>query len=135
MSKIRYDAKMYFMKSKSVKSTSWHQTHRHDVCVCDIKWDIRTSKLCVESFHAVLSKMSNIILVGLCVKNILAQIGHLYDVSFPSYQRVINNFVDLDLWPIPVILPDNADIIPGYLHIKLCNNRPTFNEVIVWHGF
>ena len=35
------------------------------------------------------------------------------------------------VWPIPVIFLDNSGIIPGYLHVAFCNNRPTFNEVMV----
>ena len=42
-------------------------------------------------------------------------------------------FGDRDIWPILVIFLDNADTILGYLHIKLCNNKPAFNEVMVWY--
>ena len=56
-------------------------------------------------------------------------------MSLPSYQRlcVFHNFGDPDLWPIPVIFLDNAGIVPSYLHIKFCNNRPTYIEVTLWH--
>ena len=37
-------------------------------------------------------------------------------------------------WPFPVIFRDNIKPTwPSYLHVKLCNNQPNFNEVTVWY--
>ena len=57
------------------------------------------------------------------LKNIVAPIFHLNDFYI---------FGDLVHWPIPVIVLDQQ---PPYRpsHIKLCNNRPIFNEVMVWY--
>ena len=41
-----------------------------------------------------------------------------------------HKFSDFDIIPIPVIFLDNVGIIPGYLHIQFCSNRPTLNEVM-----
>ena len=86
----------------------------------------------------ILSEISNMVLGRLCYKNIVTSIWYLYDVSFLSYQRlcVLHNFgdLDLDLSAIPVMVLDNAGIIPSYLHIKFCDNTSTFNEVVMWYS-
>ena len=58
---------------------------------------------------------------------------HKFDISKFSTIVCFLNFGDLDLWPICMIFLDNACIIPGYLHMTFCNNRPTFNEVLMWY--
>ena len=111
-----HDSKMFVVTSKNtlcckkvchdIKNTSWHENVRHDVKKFVMTWT-----------------------------NILIQILHSYDVSLPSYQRlcVFHTFVDLDLWPIPVIFCNNSGIIPGYPHVTMCNHHPTYNEVMVWY--
>ena len=56
----------------------------------------------------------------------------LYDIRLKCYGSNSDFYVfgEIDII-MPFLFIDNADIIPGYLHVRFCNNRPIFNEVIV----
>ena len=123
--------KTYVMIIMTLKSTAWGKSDvmtststqwRQNVC-CDITRYGMTQKmrLHVKTIQPYLKCQLRLFL-GISFRTLLAPIWRFYDVSFPSYQRlcVFHNFsdLDLDLWPMPVIFLDNADIIPGYLHIN-----------------
>ena len=115
---------MLVITSTRFKGTQWRPRHHHNVkkYFCDIKRYVMTSNiasLCLQNSVQYITCQIQI-LVFLCFKNTLELIWHFYDVLFLSYWLlcVIHNFGDLDLWSLPVIFLNNADIIPGYLHIK-----------------
>ena len=75
----------------------------------------------------------------LSIRNKMQPTRSLYDIRFKSYDSISAFHVfgdpDLDLWHIPIlqIFLSISHNIPWYLHIKCCNNRISFNIVMVWY--
>ena len=69
----------------------------------------------------------------LSVRNNMKPTRSLYDIRFTSYGPIseFHVFGDLDIWHIPVlvIFIYISNIIPGYLHVKCCNNHPSFIRI------
>ena len=98
-SNVRFDVNKHEWYVMTSKTSSWRQKVRRDINVMMLKLLDK-------------SKIPNTILVRLCFKTIWAPIWHSYYVSFPSYRRLC---VFLELWPIPVLFLDNADIISSFI--------------------
>ena len=98
---VCHDVKNFVIMSKSMESILWHQKVHHDV-----KKFVMTSKTRHD------------------VKTFVMTAKSYFGTNYVFF---LTNLV----WPIPVIFLDNSGIIPGYLHVAFCNNRPTFNEVMV----
>ena len=75
----------------------------------------------------------------LSIRNNMQPTRGLYDIRLKSYGSIrefhVFSDLDLDLWHIPVlpIFLYKSNKIPGYLQIKCCSNRISFNKLMVWH--
>ena len=149
--KVCHDVKKFARKLKRRhdvrNSISWRQKVWHDVRTChnvktfvrksktihDIKKFIMTSKhLSWSQKHVLTSKVYH------DVKNTSKSLSWRQKHFMTSQKSLwwhqkhvisITLTLTFDLFPWYFVVR----IIPGYLHIKFCNNRPTFNEVMVWY--
>ena len=130
--KVHHDVKKFIMTSKiperyvmTSKTSSWHQKVCHD-----IKGMLWRQKLHndVKNFQSYLK--CQILLLFAFVLNIF---WHQFDISTMCRSRVIDDYVFFTISvtltltvTFPVIFLDSSGIIPRYLCVKVCNNRPTY---------
>ena len=79
----------------------------------------------------VVSKMSNTIHIHNLFKSILAAIWHINGVLLMI--MYFSHILVMLIFTYTHDICQYANIISSYHHIKFCNNRATFNEVMVWY--
>ena len=94
-------------------------------------------RLTILQNTSFMTTSDNMLQMRLAIRNNIPPTRSLYDIRFKSNGSIsqfhVCDDLDLDRWPILMIFLNKSNIIPGYLHIKFCNNRPTFSKVMVWY--
>ena len=90
--------------------------------------------LCGTNYTTVLKSVT-VLQIRPSIRNKMQPTRSLYDIRFKSYGAISAFHVFWWPWHIPVlpICIYKSNQIPGYLHIKCCNNRLSFNKVMVWY--